>query len=112
MEVILNNESKCVSQESEYKNQVRAVTLYSPLVPQVGGNHYKDRGIQPVEYINANNLNFFQGNIVKYITRHKDKNGLEDLAKVIHYTLLESYFQYGVEGSTELKRRVLELLGE
>ena len=84
---------------------------YNPLVPQVAGDHYKNRGIQPVEYIAANELNFFQGNIVKYITRHKDKNGIDDLAKVIHYTFLECYFEYGIEGSTELYNKVCHLLG-
>lgn len=58
----------------------------SALNTQIGGGHYKGKGIQPVEYIHANDLNFFEGNIVKYITRWKDKGGLEDLEKVIHYT--------------------------
>ena len=57
----------------------------SALDTQVGGGHYKDKGIQPVEYIFANDLNFFEGNIVKYITRWRDKGGVEDLSKVIHY---------------------------
>ena len=38
---------------------------------QVGGDHYKDCGIQPVEYIHSNDLNYFEGNVIKYITRHK-----------------------------------------
>ena len=85
---------------------------YNPLVPQVAGNHYKDRGIQPIEYTSVNGLSFNQGNVIKYITRYKEKGGIEDLTKVIHYTLLESFFVYGIEGSTELKDRILELLGE
>lgn len=52
---------------------------------QVGGDHYEKCGIMPTTYIRANNLDFFEGNIVKYITRHKDKNGAEDIKKVIHY---------------------------
>ncbi len=52
---------------------------------QYGGDHYAKRGIQPVQYIHANGLDFFQGNIVKYATRFRDKNGAEDLKKVIHY---------------------------
>ena len=51
---------------------------------QEGGDHYK-LPIQPIEYIMKNNLNFCQGNVVKYITRYKDKNGLEDLKKAKHY---------------------------
>ena len=38
---------------------------------QIGGDHYKDCGIQPVEYIHANKLDYFEGNVVKYITRHR-----------------------------------------
>lgn len=52
---------------------------------QVGGNHYKNLKIQPIEYIMANNLNYCQGNAIKYLTRYKDKNGLEDLKKAKHY---------------------------
>ena len=55
-----------------------------PLDKQVGGCHYKGKGIQPVEYINSNNLNFLEGCIVKRITRHRDKNGAEDIRKIIH----------------------------
>jgi hypothetical protein len=56
----------------------------SALERQVAGNHYKDRGIQPVEYIAANDLNFFEGSAVKYITRHRSKGGVSDLKKAIH----------------------------
>ena len=60
---------------------------------QVGGSHYKNYKIQPIEYTLANSLNFCQGNVVKYITRYKDKNGAEDLRKAIHYIdiLLDEY---------------------
>lgn len=85
--------------------------MYNPLVAQEGGNHYKDRGIQPIEYSMANNLNACQHSVVKYVTRHQDKNGVEDLGKIIHFTFLEAFFKYGIEGSTELKEKVLKLLG-
>ena len=85
---------------------------YNPLVAQEGGGHYKNRGIQPLEYTMQNNLSFCEGNVVKYISRYKSKNGVEDLAKVIHYALLASYEEYGEQGSTELKEKVLKLLGE
>ena len=52
---------------------------------QVGGSHYKDLAIQPLEYIVKNELDFVQGNVVKYVTRYKTKNGLEDLKKAKHY---------------------------
>ena len=68
--------------------------MTSALDNQEGGDHYKKLPIQPIEYISANNLDFFQGNIVKYATRHKDKNGAEDLRKVIHYAQLALELQY------------------
>ena len=52
---------------------------------QVGGKHYKNFKIQPIEFITANNLNFVQGCVIKYICRFDKKNGNEDLDKVIHY---------------------------
>jgi len=59
---------------------------------QIGGTHYKDMPLQPIEYILANELGFCEGNIVKYITRYKAKGGAEDVKKVIHYAqiLLEN----------------------
>ena len=52
---------------------------------QVGGDHYMDKVIQPWDYIVSNNLGFLEGNIVKYITRWKEKNGVADLRKAQHY---------------------------
>lgn len=63
---------------------------------QVGGTHYKKCGIEPVEYIHANGLDFFRGNIVKYVTRDKDKNGAEDIRKVIDYANMILEFDYGI----------------
>ena len=54
------------------------------LEKQVGGSHYK-KGIQPWQYVEANQLDFFEGNVVKYVTRSRQKNGLEDLLKAQHY---------------------------
>ena len=51
---------------------------YNPLVVQQSGNHYKNGEIQPIEYSERNNLSTCQGNIVKYITRHKEKNIFTD----------------------------------
>ena len=56
---------------------------------QVGGDHYKDCDIQPVEYIFKNDLDYFEGNVVKYITRHRKKGeGRKDVEKAIHYAQL------------------------
>jgi len=52
---------------------------------QVGGEHYKNKKIQPITFIMENDLGFCEGNIIKYVTRYKDKNGLEDLKKARHY---------------------------
>jgi hypothetical protein len=56
---------------------------------QIGGDHYKDMVIQPFEFISKNELTFFQGNVVKYVCRYKQKNGIQDLEKIIHYCELE-----------------------
>lgn len=52
---------------------------------QYGGDHYKRFAIQPTEYIIKNGLNFCEGNVVKYITRWRHKDGLQDLLKAKHY---------------------------
>jgi hypothetical protein len=52
---------------------------------QVGGDHYMDKAIQPWDYIVSNDLGFLEGNIIKYVTRWKDKNGVDDLRKAQHY---------------------------
>ena len=56
----------------------------SSLDIQVGGNHYQ-MPIQPVEFIHKNGLGFIVGNVVKYVVRYKQKNGIEDLKKARHY---------------------------
>lgn len=52
---------------------------------QVGGTHYKQLGIEPWDYIAANNLGFFEGSIVKYVTRWDRKGGIDDLRKAKHF---------------------------
>ena len=61
----------------------------SALNRQVQGNHYKSFKIQPFEFISANDLSFFQGNVIKYVCRYDKKNGIEDLKKIIHYCELQ-----------------------
>src|SRR5262245_8225425 len=51
---------------------------------QVGGDHYKNCHLQPFQYAMDNSLNYLQSNAVKYVTRYKDKGGVEDLKKAIH----------------------------
>lgn len=66
---------------------------------QEGGTHYKKYAIQPIEYIHANKLDFFQGSVVKYITRFRDKNGLEDLKKAKHFIDLLINLEYNNDQS-------------
>lgn len=65
----------------------------SELDRQVGGNHYKGLAIQVIEWADRNSLSFNEGNIVKYLTRWRKKNGVQDVEKAIHYykVLLELY---------------------
>ena len=57
----------------------------SALTHQEGGRHYADMAIQPVQFIHANNIGFFEGNVIKYVSRHRVKNGVQDLLKARHY---------------------------
>lgn len=75
----------------------------SALNVQVGGEHYKNLAIQPVEYIHANNLSFLEGNVVKYITRHKTKNKAQDIRKIIHYCTLILQLEYNETYEQESK---------
>jgi hypothetical protein len=52
---------------------------------QIGGKHYQKYSIEPIEFIFKNKLPFIEGNIIKYILRWRNKNGLQDLDKAIHY---------------------------
>ena len=63
---------------------------------QEGGFHYKI-AIQPIEYIYANKLDFFEGNVIKYVTRHRSKNKAEDIKKAIHYLELLLQLEYNQE---------------
>ena len=60
-----------------------------PQDKQIGGSHYKKFLIQPYEFISKNALSFFQGNVIKYVCRYKNKAGIQDLEKIIHYCELE-----------------------
>jgi hypothetical protein len=76
---------------------------------QVDGSHYKDRAIQPVEYISANNLNFLEGCIVKRITRWRYKdlaNGIKDLRKIQHEIdlLIAMEAKYGTDTGSKSQK--------
>ena len=57
----------------------------NPLNVQIGGDHYMKMAIQPVEFIHANGIPFIEGNVIKYVARWKQKNGIKDLEKARHY---------------------------
>ena len=59
--------------------------MSNPYDTQVGGNHYQTMKIQPAEFINKNEMKFAEGNAIKYICRHVNKGGLQDLEKAKHY---------------------------
>ncbi len=73
------------------KNQINALSK------QISGSHYKNQKIQPIEYIHANELGFPEGNVIKYVTRHRKKDGIEDLKKAIHYLELLIDLEYNEE---------------
>lgn len=70
--------------EPMYANAERNQTC-SALNAQVAGTHYKKLKIQPIEYIHANSIGFAEGNVIKYVTRWRDKGGVKDLEKARHF---------------------------
>ncbi len=67
------------------KNQPKSNSTSPAKEKQVGGGHYKDYAIQPLDYILANNIPWCEANVIKYVTRWRSKNGVEDLKKARHY---------------------------
>ena len=82
----------------DFDEVVDADYAYNPLDIQVGGDHYKNMVIQPVEFCHRNNLGFIESSIVKYLCRHHSKNGLQDLKKARHFLDLLMRFCYGWDG--------------
>ena len=70
---------------SQFEVTMEENEAFDALSKQVAGNHYKDQPIQPVEYIHANAIGYFEGNVIKYVTRWRKKNGIADLEKAKHY---------------------------
>jgi hypothetical protein len=82
----------------------------SALDTQQGGSHYKSLTIQPVEYITKNSIPYLEGNVIKYVTRHAAKNGIEDIKKAIHYLQLIAELQYGtILAESETETRITTL---
>jgi len=77
------------------------MTGLEALQQQVGGHHYKNMVIQPLEFILANNLPYAEGCVIKYVSRWRSKNGVEDLMKARHY--LDVLIEQATEGSNPLE---------
>lgn len=69
--------------------------MNNPLDTQIGGDHYKAMKIQPMEYSMANNLDACQHTAIKYITRFRQKGGIEDLEKAKHCIDMLIQFELG-----------------
>lgn len=69
----------------------------SALQEQFGGDHYRKRRIQPVEFWAANGLDAFMGSMLKYICRWRDKGGILDLNKALHFSALRMELGGAVE---------------
>lgn len=68
--------------------------MSTPLSTQVGGNHYKSLPIQPTEFCQRNQLGWCESNVVKYVARHRHKNGRQDIEKAIHYLQILLEIEY------------------
>ena len=73
---------------------------------QVGGNHY-GKPIQHWDYVVAQGLGYFEGQVTKYVSRWRDKNGLEDLKKARHFLdkLIEEVEAGRISSSVSLEQR-------
>jgi hypothetical protein len=68
-------------------SRIKATTTAVPSKPkaQVGGTHYSSLAIEPIQFIETNQLGYHEGNVVKYVSRWRNKNGVEDLRKAMWY---------------------------
>ena len=93
---IKENHCEKISTEDEeltYAEHLAGKEKIGALDMQVGGNHYKNMAIQPIDFIIKNNIPYREANVIKYITRHNNKNGIQDLKKAMHYIdmIIEDY---------------------
>ncbi len=71
--------------EEDWEDQIANCRADKPTQMQVGGSHYTDMKIQPFEFIHANGIGFAEGCAIKYLCRHRNKNGRQDLEKAKHF---------------------------
>jgi hypothetical protein len=79
---------------------LEALAVMSANDKQVDGEHYQLE-IQPWDYITLNRLGYLEGNIIKYVTRHKEKNGVKDLEKAKHYIDKLIEVAYGITQASQ-----------
>tara|TARA_Y100001963_G_scaffold2223_1_gene2991 strand:+ start:390 stop:656 length:267 start_codon:yes stop_codon:yes gene_type:complete len=77
-----------------------------PYDKQIGGSHYKKMKIQPSRFVIENELLFPEGNVIKYICRHRYKNGKEDLEKAVHF--IEMIIERDYKNETEKQESWIE----
>jgi len=90
----------CIKCDRPFNSEYAAISVCdcgdseSPLDKQVGGTHYKDLAIQPVEFCQKNRFGYCESAAIKYISRHKGKGQAEDIRKAIHYLELLLEIEY------------------
>lgn len=83
---------------SDYEFCYGSTDKIEPLKEQIGGNHYSKLAIQPVEYCFHNKIPAIEAAVIKYVTRHKDKGGSDDILKAIHLLNILLELEYGQDG--------------
>lgn len=78
-----------------------------PLKEQIGGQHYKDCAIQPIEYCHRNKLGVCESFVIKYVTRHRAKGGRQDLEKAVHCLRLLIQLEYA---EPEIAQKIEKLI--
>jgi len=73
------------AQRARRRCQIQGESVSKPFETQEGGDHYRSMTIQPVEYIHRNGIGFCEGAVIKYVSRWRNKNGVEDLLKARHF---------------------------
>jgi len=102
MEKLIDEERFNALQDLEVKEAERDMRIQSSHLSQVGGQHYKVHGsCQPWSIIDEYNLNFYEGNALKYLLRSKGDR-IEDLQKAIHYLEKEIENEYLRDNAVEI----------
>jgi TPP-dependent 2-oxoacid decarboxylase len=84
----------------EATDELESLAVMSANDKQIDGEHYQLE-IQPWDYITLNRLGYLEGNIIKYVTRHKEKHGVKDLEKAKHYIDKLIEVEYGTTQASQ-----------